>query len=42
MNGARFGEGIGCLAVFAAIGLIALIYLLVMAAIWLYNHVQFI
>lgn len=42
MNGAKIGEGFGCLAVFAVIGFIAAIYFLVMAAIWLYNHVNII
>jgi hypothetical protein len=40
MNGARIGEGIGCLAVFAVLGFFALIYLVVIGCIWLYNHVQ--
>lgn len=42
MNGAKIGEGFGCLAVFAVIGFIAAIYFLVMAAIWLYNHINII
>jgi hypothetical protein len=40
MQGAKIGEGIGCLAVFAVVGLFAVVYLIVMACIWLYNHVH--
>ncbi len=39
MNGARIGEGIGCLAVFAVIGFVAAIILLVAGIVWMYNHI---
>lgn len=41
MEGAKIGNGPwGCLAVFALIGLLALLYLLIIGLIWLYNHVH--
>lgn len=40
MDGAKIGEGIGCLAVFAAFGLIAIIYAIVKIVIWAVNHVN--
>ena len=40
MNGFKVGEGLGCLAVFAVIGFIAAIILLIAGLIWMYNHVS--
>jgi hypothetical protein len=40
MNGAKIGEGFGCLAVFAIIGFIAAIILLIAGLIWMYNHIS--
>lgn len=40
MNGARIGEGLGCLAVFAVIGFIAAIIGLVFGLIWCFNHIS--
>jgi len=40
MNGARIGEGFGCLAVFAVIGFIAAIVGIVLGLIWMYNHIS--
>ena len=40
MNGARIGEGFGCLAVFAIIGFVAALVLLVLGLIWCYNHIK--
>jgi hypothetical protein len=39
MNGFKV-EGFGCLAVFAAIGFIAAIILVIAGLIWMYNHVS--
>ena len=40
MNGIKVGDGIGCLAVFAVIGFIAAIILVIAGLIWMYNHIQ--
>ena len=40
MNGFKVGEGLGCLAVFAVIGFIAAIFLLVLGFIWCFNHIS--
>ena len=39
MNGFKVGEGLGCLAVFAVVGFIAAILLLVLGFIWGFNHI---
>lgn len=40
MNGAKIGEGLGCLAVFAGFGLLAAIYFILKACVWIYTHVH--
>jgi hypothetical protein len=40
MNGAKIGEGIGCLGVFAALGAIALVCAIVWGIYWMFTHVQ--
>lgn len=40
MNGAKIGEGLGCLAVFAGLGLLAAIYVVIKVCIWVYTHIQ--
>lgn len=40
MQGAKIGEGIGCLAVFAVIGIASAIYFLIKIVIWCFHHVH--
>lgn len=41
MNGAKIGEGPwGCLVVFAIIGIVAAIALLIYGLVWAYNHIH--
>jgi len=40
MNGAKFGQGLGCLAVFGAIGAITAVYLVIKAIVWAVKHIS--
>lgn len=39
MNGANFCPGLGCLVLFAAIGIVGFIYAAYQVGTWIYHHV---
>lgn len=41
MNAAKFGQGLGCLAILGILGAIAALYVLVKAIIWAVEHIRF-